>query len=90
MNGVQAKNSKEKFVSAHHLGTLHSLVEGVWNHISYDDPLSPDTVLITPGHVHWDLVKIDNVVVFDKKTESYVSRYNFYYVPPIENLIQKK
>ena len=69
---MPAINSKEVFVSAHHLGALHSLVEGVWNHISYDDPLSPNTVFITPGHVHWELVKSENVVVFDKKTESFI------------------
>ena len=72
MTQVPATNSKEVFVSAHHLGALHSLVEGVWNHISYDDPLSPNTVFITPGHVHWELVKLENVVVFDKKTESFI------------------
>ena len=62
----------QNFVSAHHLGSLHSLVEGVWNHISYDDPLSLNLVLITPGHVHWDLVNEDNISVYDKEKESYV------------------
>ena len=72
MTEVPAINSKAVFVSAHHLGALHSLAEGVWNHISYDDPLSPNTVFITPGHVHWELVKLENVVVFDKRTESFI------------------
>ena len=71
---MPAINSKEVFVSAHHLGALHSLVEGVWNHISYDDPLHPKTVFMTPSHVHWDLVNLNNIVVFDKETESFVGK----------------
>ena len=69
MTEIPAINSKEMFVSAHHLGALHSLVEGVWNHISYDDPLSPNTVFITPGHGHWELVKLDNVVVYNDEND---------------------
>jgi ribulose-5-phosphate 4-epimerase/fuculose-1-phosphate aldolase len=67
-----SRSSIENFVSAHHLGSLHSLVEGVWNHISYDDPLSSNQVLITPGHVHWDLVNVDNISVYNKETESFI------------------
>ena len=56
----------ELFVIAHKLAVYHNLIEGVWNHISFELPDTSNHILFTPGHTHWDLVNLENLTVLDE------------------------
>ena len=65
------------FVVIHKLAVCHDLIEGVWNHVSFEIPNTKNHILFTPGHTHWDLVNENNItndsLSYDIiKTESYL------------------
>ena len=40
------------FVVVHKLAVCHDLIEGVWNHVSFELPNTKNHILFTPGHTH--------------------------------------
>ena len=55
------------FVVVHKLAVCHDLIEGVWNHVSFEIPNTKNHILFTPGHTHWDLVNENNITTLDNE-----------------------
>ena len=60
-------DSLRLLVVVHKLAVHHNLIEGVWNHISFESTENKNHIIFTPGHTHWDLVSIKNLAKLDQK-----------------------
>ena len=66
----------ELFVIVHKLAVQHNLIEGVWNHVSFELPNTKNHILLTPGHTHWDLVNQNNISILDNNNAKYPAEHN--------------